>query len=181
MKLMNLSRYAEDDSRSRNYPDITKYMTSFGSEFAPNRIDIFYGVECGFTKEFLQQDFEQLLVDFVLTGNAYVCLYPAALDKLTLAFCSKIYTLPPAEKRKLFMHLCHPIDYRLLMSKLKSAISEKVFFDVSKILEWNHEISETLMVRVNQRVLDDIPSIYALQKKLATLPPRSKLTTVDRD
>lgn len=167
MRFMKLSRYAEDDSRSRNYPDITKYMISFGSESAPNRVDIFYGVECGFTKEFLQQDFEQLLVDFVLTGKAYVCLYPAALDNLTLAFCSKVYALPLAEKQRLFMHLCHPIDYRLLMSKLATAVNERVFFDVAKILERNQEISETLMVRVNQEVLDEIPSIYALQKKIA--------------
>jgi hypothetical protein len=167
MRFMKVSQYVEDDSRSRNYADIKKYMVSFGSEAAPHRVDIFYGVECGFTKEFLQQDFEQLLVDFVLTGKAYVCLYPAALDKLTLAFCNKVYALPPAEKRRLFMHLCHPIDYRMLMSKLTTAVNERVFFDVAKILERNQEISETLMVRVNQEVLEDIPSIYALQKKIA--------------
>jgi hypothetical protein len=166
MRHTQISRYTEERSGSRSLLDFTKYVVSFGSECAPNKVDIFYGVECGFTKEFLQQDFERLLVKFVLTGKAHLCLYPAALDKLTLAFCSKIYTLPLVEKRKTFMQLCHPRDYSRLISTLPIIAIERIFFDVSRILERNQEISETLMIRVNKEILEEVPSMYSLQQKM---------------
>jgi hypothetical protein len=167
MQYIQLLRHTEPRSTPRGVPDFTKYIVSFGSEFAPNKVDIFYGVECGFSKEFLQQDFEKLLVTLVLTGKAYFCLYPAALDRRTLEFCSMLYTLPPAEKRKLFMQLCHPTDYPRLISKIAGSAMENALFDVSKILERNPEISETLMIRVNRKVLEEIPSVYSLQRKIA--------------
>lgn len=167
MQYTQLLRHAEARFTPLGVPDFTKYIVSFGSESAPNKIDIFYGVECGFSKEFLQQDFEKLLVTLVLTGKAYFCLYPATLDRSTLEFCSTLYPLPPAEKRKLFMRLCHPTDYTSLISEIAGSDMEKALFDVSEILEQNQEISETLMIRINRKVLEEIPSVYSLQRKLA--------------
>lgn len=167
MQYTQLLRHTEARLTPRGVPDFTKYIVSFGSEFAPNKVDIFYGVECGFSKEFLEQDFEKLLVTLVLAGKAYFCLYPAALDRRTLEFCSTLYTLPPDEKRKLFMQLCHSADYTRLISKIDGSAKETALFDVSKILERNPEISETLMIRVNRKVLEEIPSVYSLQRKIA--------------
>lgn len=146
--------------------DLSRYIISFGSKNAPNKIEVFYGVECGFSQEFLQNDFKHLLESFVLTGKAFIRLYPAALDSYTLAFSEMIYSLPLVVKRQTFMQLCHSTDYRLLTSKLSATALEMVFFDIVKILEQNCEILETLIIRLNGKILDEIPSIYALQEKI---------------
>lgn len=158
-------KHKRHDSNSTT-SDLSKYIISFGANTAPNKIEIFYGVECGFSREFLQNDFKHLLEYFVLTGKASIHLYPAALDPHTLAFCELINQLTLSTKRQTFMQLCHPIDYSLLTSRLSKFPIEAVFFDVVKILEQNKDILETLMIRLNGKVMADIPSLYSIQENI---------------
>lgn len=159
-------KYKEHDSNSTIHLDLSKYVISFGANAAPNKIEIFYGVECGFSREFLQNDFKYLLEQFVLTGKTSIQLYPAALDTYTLAFCEMIYSLTDSAKREAFMQLCHPTDYTLLISKLSKLPLEQVFFDVAKILQHNDDILEALMIRLNGKVMSDIPSLYSIQENI---------------
>jgi len=151
-----------------NTSTTSTYVTSFGSKNAPNKIDIFYGIECGFSREFLQQDFKILLEEFTLKGKAFIQLYPAALDPTTITFAEMIYTSSPHGRRKMFMQLCNDNSYyhRLFSKASIKKPSEKVFFDVAKILEENESISETLMIKVNGTLLMNVPSTYALEEVL---------------
>lgn len=75
-----------------------------------------------------------------------------------------IYMLTPQTKRQTFMQLCHnDADRKKLLLKLSTEPSESVFFDVVKILAEHPEISETLMIKVNGTLLNEIPSLYALE------------------
>lgn len=152
------------ESATRKSVDISRYTISFGSENAPIKIDIFYGIECGFSREFLQNDFKTILEKFTLTGKAIIRLHPASLDTSTVAFAEMIYMLPPQTKRQMFMQLSHnDADRKKLLLKLSTEPSESVFFDVVKILAEHPEISETLMIKVNGTLLNEIPSFYALE------------------
>ncbi|MDP3935539.1 MAG: hypothetical protein Q8Q56_00890 [Alphaproteobacteria bacterium] len=153
------------ESEPRKLVDISRYTISFGSENAPNKIDIFYGIECGFSREFLQNDFKILLENFTLTGKTIIRLHPASLDATTIAFAEMIYMLPPQTKRQTFMQLCHnDTDRKKLLLKLSTKPSESTFFDVVKILSEHPEISETLMIKVNGTLLNDLPSLHALEQ-----------------
>lgn len=167
MRNITLARVSEEMMNPLDTVDIRNYIISFGSKFAPNTIDIFYGVECGFSREFFQNDFEPLITNLVLSGKARLNFYPAALDKLTVEFCSKTPHLPPTEKRKMFMNLCHPHDYNILISKNNNKNLERVFFDVAKILGQNPDITETLMVRINNKALKEIPSFFSINESIS--------------
>lgn len=160
------------ESVTRKFIDTSRYIISFGSENAPNKIDIFYGIECGFSREFLHNDFKLILERFTLTGKAIIRLYPASLDVTTIAFAKMIYMLPPQTKRQTFMQLCHnDTDRKKLLVNLSTEPSESIFFDVVKILAEHPEISETLMIKVNGTLLNEVPSLYALEQQVNTPYP----------
>lgn len=148
------------NARSATYADICDYTITFGIPTAPYIIDIFYGVECGFSKEFFQCDFKDILDTFAHTEKAFIRLYPAALDSMTTRFAELIRLAHPDIKRHIFMQCCH--NNSMYETFLLEAPSENVYFDITKILADHPDITETLMIKINGVLLNDIPSFYAL-------------------
>lgn len=157
---LNLNNDISHDDSLRNYE------VSFGSDFARNRIEVFYSVECGFSREFFKTDLWRLYNAFVSTGIASLILYPVGLDIETIIFAHKLRHLNNLQKRNLLFELCECTFANLELPKISNEKSDEVFFDIAKILCGHPEIVETLMIKVNGQILEEIPSLYSVSQAL---------------
>lgn len=151
---------------SNNCNDINTYLISYGSKFAPHKIEIFYSIECGFSREFIQNDLLNIFELLESNVAAKIILYPAALDKLTLRFANKIRSLNNLQKLESLIAQCQKERNLDDFDKRDALYAEEVFFDITTILEVHWEITETLMVKVDGELLTDVPSIHAIQQRL---------------
>lgn len=153
-------------THSNNHNDISTYLISYGSKFAKHKIEIFYSLECGLSREFIQNDLLNIFELLESNVVAQIILYPAALDKMTLCFAKEIRCLNNLQKLENLIDQCQGARNLKDFHKKDTLLLEEVSFDIEKILEMHSEITETLMLKINGEVLTDVPSIHAIQERL---------------
>lgn len=158
-------------TKTLNYhsDDFNKYVISFGSIYAKNKIEIFYSMECGLSREFLQKDLFEIFEQFLKNGAARLILYPAGLDNMTACFASKIKHMNDAQKRDLLIQVCKKPAVYMTLDKAEESRLENTFFDITKILGANPGITETLMTKINEKVLINTPSTYNIGQMLSPI------------
>lgn len=149
-----------------NHQDLNAYLISYGSKFAQHKIEIFYSIECGLSREFIQNDLLNIFAQLESNLAAQIILYPVGLDKMTLRFAEKIRNMNNLQKLENLIAQCQGSRNLTDFDKMDAVLLEEVFFDIAKILDGHPEITETLMVKINGETLTDVPSIHAIQEIL---------------
>jgi hypothetical protein len=154
------------NTHSNTHQDLNAYLISYGSKFAQHKIEIFYSIECGLSREFIQNDLLNVFEQFDSNFAAQIILYPVGLDKMTLCFAEKIRNMNNLQKLESLIAQCQVTRNLNNFDKMNASLLEEIFFDIAKILEDHPEITETLMVKINGEILTNVPSIHAIQERL---------------
>lgn len=152
-----------------NDDPLNQYLISFGSKAAKHTIEIFYSMECGLSREFIRKDLVELLrlhLDNILVN--YI-LYPVGLDHLTACFMDAIKPLSVQKKQALLFQYSKHTSDDADTPQFAACLYESIFFDITKILTYHPDITETLLIKVNGTLLREVPSTYAIELYLRTL------------